>query len=129
MADVEPRGPAVPSDESLLRGIRVPEWWDQQDEYVSPAIFGFPKFSSDIESMTTQDAALGRLPDGSGILRFNSGVARQLQFDAHHEPELGNDAHANVYRTRRKKQARRLLDSESTMVIVKPDIEKLRASG
>lgn len=129
MADEPSRGPEVPPHEDLLRCIFRPEFWDPDGDYVSPAIFGFDKFSAFIASLTSELGVLQRFPEGCGMLKFNSGVARQLGFDARHEPENSVDAHANVYRTRRKGQARRLMEAETTAVTVKPDIDRLRASS
>lgn len=120
--------PPVAAAEDLLRGIVVPEWWDPEQGVVSSAIFGFPKFSAYVASMKSSAALLEQLPDGSGVLKFNCGEARDLNFDALHEPEGGDESHANVYRTRKKKQARKLLQASGTEVVVKPDHQRLEES-
>ncbi len=78
----------------------------------SSAIFHHPKFSADIADKTTLPELAGRWPVGTAFVQFTSGVARTLGFSAHHEPEHGNDAHANVYcdhgTSDRKKKARAL---------------------
>ena len=53
MADASSRGPEVPAHEDLFRAITVAEWWDPQSRHLSSGIFGFPKFSASIASMTT----------------------------------------------------------------------------
>ena len=127
MTNESSRGPEVPPHEDLLRVILHPYWWDPKDCHVSSAIFGFPKFSAFIASMTTEEALLKRFRSGSGMLKFNCGVARRHGFDAHHEPEQDDNAHANVYRINKsKKHARELLRETSTIITVKPDIERLR---
>lgn len=122
------RGPQVSADEALFRGIVRPEWWDPEDGHLSSGIFGFPKFSAYIESMTDEDTLLRRFPEGSGLVEFNCGTARKLGFDARQEPEHGDEAHANIYcelsSNKRKKHARKLV--EASTVTKKPDIEKLR---
>jgi hypothetical protein len=128
MADDPPRGPEVPPHEDLFRCIFLAQWWDPTDDYVSAAIFGFPKFSAFIASMTTEAAVLARFPAGSGMLMFNAGTARALGFDSRHEPEQGEESHANVYRTKQKKQTRQLLQADTTRVTVRPDVERLCAA-
>ena len=55
---------------------------------------------------------MNRWDGGNGVVAFNAGEARSLGFSAHHEPEDGNEAHANVYcdhpEKERKRQARKL---------------------
>jgi hypothetical protein len=131
MPDASSRGPEVPSHEDLLRGIVRPEWWDPHEEHLSSAIFAFPKVSAFIVSMFQGDP-LAKFPVGSGLLKLNTGVARALGFDARHEPEECEQAHANIYcdlnSNQRKKRAKRLIDDNATVVTVKPDLDKLRAS-
>jgi hypothetical protein len=123
-----PRGTEVPADEDLLRGIVHPDWWDAESKHVSSAIFAFPKFSAFVASMSDEDELLSRFRRGTGMVRFNCGVARALGFNACHEPEQGNEAHANVYcdlpSSKRKKQARLLV--EAAQVTREPDAEALR---
>ena len=140
MTDESARGPQVQSHEELLRAIVRPEWWNVVEDRPSSAVFSFPKFSAFIESKTTEDhptrklpVGSGQFPDGSGLLRFNSGTARELDFDARHEPEGGDDSHANVYcdlnSNQRKKRIRKFLEAPTTSVVVAPDVERLRASA
>lgn len=79
---------------------------------LSSTAFSYPVFSADVASLSSVQETLARWPDGSGIVGFNSGQARQLGFDARHEPEHGNSSHANVYCTHpnneRKRRARQL---------------------
>ena len=130
MADQPSRGPEVPGHEDLLRSIVRPEWWDSDEQHLSSGIFGFPKFSTYIASMISEDAVLERFPAGSGMVHFNCCTARELGFDARHEPEHGDQAHANVYcemsGNKRKKRARALV--EAATVTREPDVEKLRAA-
>lgn len=131
MSDASSRGPEVPAHEDLYRGIIHPDWWDPEDGHLSSGIYGFPKFSAYIASLTSKEACLEPFPDGSGLIKFNSGAARELGFDACHEPEDGEEAHSNVYcdlkSGKRKKQARKLI--EATTIVVEPDNETLRASA
>jgi hypothetical protein len=142
MPNDDERGTEVAGDEALLRGIVRPEWWNAEEQRPSTAIFSFPKFSAYQETITPDTHPIRRLPagsdqfpDGSGVLRINCNAARLLGFDARHEPENGDEAHANVYcdlnSTQRKKRIRRLLDpveTPSTSVLVTPVIERLLAS-
>jgi hypothetical protein len=109
------RGPEVPAHEDLLRGIVRPEWWDANDKHLSSGAFAFAKFSAFIESLTTEARVAAHLPNGSGIIRFNAGVARSLGFDARHDPEDSDDSHAHVYcdlgSDKRKKKARKLIET------------------
>ncbi len=130
MANAPQRGPEVSGQEALLRGIFHPNWWDPDSKCLSSGVFGFPKFSAFVESLTDTYDLLQSFPDGSGTIRFNAGAARELGFDARHEPEEGNDAHANVYcdlsSSQRKKRARKLV--EASQLIAAPDNEKLHSS-
>jgi len=107
------RGPKVPDDERLYRAIlpaAVPVWLPAGKP--SSAIFHHPQFSTDIASKTTPAELTTRWPEGTAFTAFSCGTARTLGFSAHHEPEHGNDAHANVYcdhgTSDRKKKARAL---------------------
>jgi hypothetical protein len=110
-----PHGPPVPDEDTLYRVI-VPAaaavWFP--GGVLSSAAFSHPVFSADIARLTTPDQTLSRWPAGSGIVAFNCGAARAIGFDARHEPEDGNGAHANVYgppgTKERKRHARRLAD-------------------
>lgn len=106
-------GPPVPAEDILHRVI-VPAaaavWFP--NGVLSSAAFSFPVFSADIARLSTVGQTLARWPAGSAVAAFNCGEARAIGFDARHEPEHGNDAHANVYCDgpggERKRRARRL---------------------
>jgi hypothetical protein len=88
MTDVSPSGPEVPAGETLLRAITRPEWWDPDGQHLSSAAFGWPKVSVSIQSLLiSEDELLSRFEPGTGLAGFNCGQARQLGFDAHHEPD------------------------------------------
>lgn len=110
MAD---RGPPVPDADTLHRVIAptaAAVWFP--NGVLSSAAFSFPVFSADVARLSPVEQTLARWPAGSGIAAFNCGQARQLGFDARHEPEQGNDAHAHVYNdfpaNERKRRARQL---------------------
>ena len=131
MTDVSPWGPEVAADETLLRAITCPEWWDPDGRYLSSAAFGWPKVSVSVRSKVTDESVvLARFAPGTGLASFNCGKARELGFDAHEEPEHGLDDHAHLYShqlssSRRKKQARSLADAVT--IFREPDNELLRA--
>ncbi len=112
--DAGPHGPPVDAAEMLLRVIAAgaAALWIKPDGTASSLLFNPPKFSVDIESLSSVEKTLGRWPSGSGVAAFPAGGARTLGFDARHEPEHGNAAHANVYSdlgtSQRKKSARSL---------------------
>lgn len=120
------RGPAVDDSETLLRAItpKAAVAW-LPNGVPSSAIFSHPKFSADIERLTTLQNIVDRWGGGNGVVAFNAGYARSLGFHAHHEPEEGNDAHANVYcdhsPNERKRQARKLAASCQIRVQPSPD--------
>jgi hypothetical protein len=120
MAD---RGTPVPDADTLHRVITpaaAAAWFP--NGLLSSAAFSFPVFSVDIARLSTPEQTLARWPVGSGIVGFNCGQARQLGFDARHEPEHGNGAHANVYNdfptNERKRRARQL--AAACAVVVAP---------
>src|SRR3990172_10453737 len=93
------RGPQVKAEEDLYRAI-TPEWWVVAERRPSSAAFNHGKFSVNVVSLTTPEVTLSQFPQGPGLVSFNCGMARALDFDARHEmdrrhPE--NKAHANVY--------------------------------
>jgi len=110
------RGPKVDAVENLYRAITCPEWWKPEREGPSSAAFNWPKFSADIASLCTPNATLSRLKKrGCGLVQFNCGEARKLEFDARDELDQeypDNHAHAHVYcnsnPNQRKRQARKL---------------------
>lgn len=121
MAD---RGPPVPDDDTLHRVITptaAAVWFP--NGVLSSAAFSFPVFSVDIARLSSAEQTLSRWPAGSGIVAFDCGQARQLGFDARHEPEHGNDAHANVYNdfpaNERKRRARQL--AAACVVVAAPN--------
>jgi hypothetical protein len=126
MPDESSHGPPVADDEHLLRGILRAEWWDSESGHLSSAIFGFPRFSAFIASMRSEEELLQRFRPGSGIVRFHCGTARLLGFDARHEPEQGDDAHANVYcnlkSSQRKRHARMLVESAQVTRVPERDL-------
>jgi len=139
VASESSRGPEVPSEDNLLRAIVRPEWWNADEDRVSSGILSHRKFSAFIESRMPPDHPLhalpngsGQFPDGAGVLKFNCGEARKHEFDARHEPEDGDDAHANVYcdlnSNQRKKRIKKLLDATTTIVTAEPDVDRLRVS-
>ena len=89
----------------------------------SSLMFAAPRFSADIERLTTLEESHARWPAGSAMVSFVAGDARVLGFVARHEPELGNAAHANVDSelgsSQRKKMARTLA-SKATVRIPPP---------
>lgn len=121
----QPHGPAVADSETLLRAIvpRAAAVW-LPGGVPSSAIFSHPKFSADIERLTTLAAVVDRWDGGNGVVAFSAGAARELGFRAHHEPEHGNDAHANVYSdappAERKRQARKLAASATCRAKARP---------
>jgi hypothetical protein len=122
---VSPRGAPVPDEDALYRVI-VPSaaavWFP--GGVLSSAAFSHSVFSTDIVRLTTPEQTLARWPVGSGIVTFNVGKARAIGFDARHEPEHGNNAHANVYcdcpAKERKRRARQL--AEMSVVVVAPQL-------
>jgi hypothetical protein len=122
---VPSRGPPVPDEDTLYRVI-VPTaaavWFP--GGILSSAAFSHPVFSTDIARLTTPEQTLTRWPVGSGIVAFNAGKARVIGFDARHEPEHGNDSHANIYcncpTKERKRRARQL--AEMCVILVAPQL-------
>lgn len=121
-SDESDRGAHVSSEDNLLRVIVQRRWWNPETKQLSSAIFGFRKFSAFLSSMDNGQSLLTDFTSGSGVVEFNCGVARELGFDARHEPENGNDAHAHVYcelaSGKRKKQARKLV--HASVIKVEP---------
>ena len=117
----EHKGPPVPPGEILYRFVTVSSFWVCKENRPSSSLFDDPpRVSVNVASLTTVDKCrqqlvgkLGR-PNG-GMVSFNCGEARQLGFDARHEPEQDNNAHAHLYcdqdatARERKKNARRLV--------------------
>ena len=113
MADPAPSGPPVPDDDVLHRVVTpaaAAAWFP--GGRLSSAAFNFPVFSADVARLSPVADTLARWPAGSGVVGFGCGAARPLGFDARHEPEHGNPAHANVFNpcptNERKRKARQL---------------------
>jgi len=95
--DGEAEKQQVAGSEWLLRAI-PPSQYAATDAEGKPSSAPFKEdlFSVDIESMTSRDAIFGRWPRGTVLFRFLCKTARDLGYTVIHEPEHGNDAHANV---------------------------------
>lgn len=91
----EPTGPPVDEGEEAIRAILYPAQW--ADGRPSSGFFREQCFSVDLASLTTAAAVRARFNQVFGLVKFDCGRARQLNFHTHHEPEHGNDAHAHVY--------------------------------
>jgi hypothetical protein len=111
------QGPQVDAAEDLFRGITTDDWWVAEEGRPSSAAFRHPDFSVDVISLAgTAAFTLAHLPPGSGLVQFNCGDARAINFDARLEADPENPenhAHANVYSlhstSQRKKAAQRLV--------------------
>lgn len=104
------RGAEVPASEMLSRAITSRDWWVATEARVSSAAFAFPVFSVDRASLASPGQTLGRFRQGSGLVQFNAGAARELGFDARQELDGNfpdNLAHANVYCDLGKKERKR----------------------
>ena len=119
MPDVSARGPQVDAAEDLYRAIHLSQWWNEEVTPPRPrsAAFNWAKFSVNVASRIGEEGAVRHLADVLGcphgaIVAFNCGVARDLAFDARHEPENDNPAHAHVYydgsNSSRKTRAKKL---------------------
>jgi len=114
----------VENHENALRALTHNDWWKEKEKRISSAAFRYPKFSVDIESLTTTQITLSHFHEGTGIAKFNVGKARHIHFDTIHEqdplsPE--NKAHAHVYFRKtnsqfKKKYARKLADMCSMLI-------------
>ena len=128
MSNAPTHGPAVPDDDTLYRAVlplAAAVWFP--NGVLSSAAFNYPVFSTDIARLTTTEQTLSRWEPGTGIVGFHCGTARGIGFDARHEPEEANDAHANVYSDfppkERKRRARKLADSCSVIVTPRTGLE------
>ena len=94
-------GPEVAATEELYRGIPTSAWWVAEENRVSSAAFRHPDFSVDVVALAGSPAyTLAHLPQGSGLVQFNCGAARDIGASALLEPDPEqpeNKAHANVY--------------------------------
>ena len=103
MDDDDKRGPPVAAEETLYQFVTVPSFWVAKANRPSSSLFDNPpRVSVNIASLTTVDECRRQLQqdlgksDG-GMVSYNCGQARDLSFDARHEPEHGNQAHAHLY--------------------------------
>jgi len=133
MPDADARGPEVYRGEDVYRAITVPTWWIAgRGQPLSSAAFNWPNFSVNIASLMTLDKAVRHLkyvlksPKG-GIVAFNCGDAKDLDFDTYKEPDPAhpeNRAHANVYsdgsHSKRKTRAKKLAEYCSRRVLLEP---------
>ena len=109
-------GPEVTPGEELYRFVTVGSFWVAAENRPSSSSFDDPpRVSVNVASLTTIENCLAQLrgdlasPDG-GMVSFNCGQARQLGFDARHEPEKDNPAHAHLYcdATSRQKEPKKV---------------------
>ena len=130
MCEANPRGPEVDGNEDLYRGITTPAWWVESEGRPSSAAFTSErKFSVNVVSLTTVDDTLKLLKPKSGLIEFNCGVARELNFNAHLERDPDhpdNEAHAHIYcdipTSKRKRCARKLV--AKSRVICEPTFDR-----
>lgn len=130
MGDADRRGPQVRPEETLHQFITVRSFWVAKENRPSSALFDNPpRVSVNIASLTTIDKCRRQLrkdlgKPGGGMVSYNCGEARELGFDARHEPERGNQAHAHLYcdldlsNKRRKRNAQRL--ARLCRVVIQP---------
>lgn len=123
------RGPPVDAAETLYRFVPVASFWVAVENRPSSSLFDDPpRVSVNVASLTTLEQCRQQLvdelqkPEG-GMVAFLCGLARDLGFDARHEPERGNPAHAHLYcdaipPKQRKKNAQRL--ARSCQVAIQP---------
>ena len=125
MSDAEARGPRVDPVEDLYRALCAPDWWDLSVDPPRVSSFAFKvnsPFSVNVASIIGMEGAVRHMEkvlqnSQGGIVSFNCGRARALQYDARHELDPhypDNTAHANVYfdgsNSDRKRAARKLAD-------------------
>jgi len=123
------RGQPVDAAETLYRFVTAASFWVAAENRPSSSLFDDPpRVSVNVASLTTMEKSRRQLveelqkPDG-GMVSFNCGQARHWGFDARHEPELNNPAHAHLYcdamaPKQRKKSAQRL--ARSCAVVIQP---------
>ncbi|MEX0716349.1 MAG: hypothetical protein WD066_07180 [Planctomycetaceae bacterium] len=117
--------------EDLYRAITQPSWWKPTGGRPSSAAFNYPKFSADMASLTTPRATLDRVcpgANGPGVVGFDCGIARRLDFDPRRELDEDhpdNAAHVHVYfsknNSQRKKRAQKL--AQSCLVVLVPTFD------
>ncbi len=124
------KGPEVAPGEDLYRFVTVRSFWVVPENRPSSSLFDDPpRVSVNVASLISIEKCKTQLmndfasPNG-GMVSFNCGQARQLGFDARHEPEKDNPAHAHLYcdeaarATERKKNAQRL--ARLCTVVIQP---------
>jgi hypothetical protein len=123
--------PKVDAATDLYRAITHPDWWDSENKRVNMAAFDDSLVSAYITSQTTVETVLAKFGPGTGIVRFNAGMARAHEYDPVHEfdPEKGEDeSHVHVYRacssSKRKTRAQELADL--CTVVQAPNVELLK---
>jgi hypothetical protein len=124
------KGAEVAPGEELYRFVTVPSFWVASENRPSSSLFDDPpRVSVNVASLTTIEKCKAQLagelesPNG-GMVSFNCGHARALGFDARHEPENDNPAHAHLYCNaaakpkERKKNAQRL--ARNCAIVIQP---------
>lgn len=102
MSDAQNANRRADDTDHAFRGILYPKWWLPDEGRVSSLVFNWSSFSVDLESRTSAKASLDRLRhdhDGCGLVKFNCGIAKTLEFIV--TPEIDpnhpdNKAHATV---------------------------------
>jgi hypothetical protein len=120
MSEAGARGPQVDAAEDLHRFITARSFWVVEENRPSSAAFDQPPpISVNVASLTTVEESTRQLREDlgkplGGIISVGSGRARRFGFDARHEPENSNPAHAHLYydgsNNSRKKNARKLVE-------------------
>jgi len=81
-------------------------------------------------SKITEDELLEHFDEGTGLVAYQCGDARDVGFDPRHEPESGRCSHVNVYTSlgssKRKTAARKLLARSEIRRV--PNVEQLAAA-
>ena len=131
MSEGSVRGPVVDPSEDLYRFITTHSFWVVRENRPSSAAFDQPPpISLNVASLTTFEESTRQLHEEmgkplGGIISVGCGRARSLEFDARHEPENNNPAHANLYydgsNKSRKKNARKLV--EEFKIVLQPQYQ------
>lgn len=131
MSEAGARGPGVDPSESLYRFITARSFWVAKENRPSSAAFDQPPpISVNVASLTTIEESTRQLHEDlgkplGGIVSADCGRARNLGFDARHDPENNNPAHASLYydgsKTSRKKNARKLV--EEVRIVLRPQFQ------
>jgi hypothetical protein len=133
MPGTNPVGTEVDGADFLYRAITTADWWVEDENRPSTAVFNAREFCADVESLAgDHQATLSRHKPGCGIVRFNAGVARALGFCARKavDPDFpDNAAHADVTcdlgNKDRRRAAKKLIHHPDTLVLVQPDLALL----